>query len=70
MQFEDDWLGLFIRGDDVIHLMFKIHHLFERLTNRDDVVLEGALAELAKYRDLVECDVSVRDPGDGRVSAD
>ena len=61
IQFENDWPGLFIRGDQAIVLSSKIRGLQERLANHPDVVVTAVLFELGKIADLVERDVIVRD---------
>jgi hypothetical protein len=60
MQFQDDWPGLFIRGDDAIMLLSAIEHLQERLADHPDVVVASALNRLARYAEIVERDVIVR----------
>jgi hypothetical protein len=60
LQFQDDWPGLFIRGDDAIDLMVKIRSLSERLGDYQDVVVCGALLRLNKIADIIEREVIVR----------
>ncbi len=60
VQFENDWPGLFIRGDRAISLLSKIRGLQERLANHPDVVVAACLTELGKIADLIERDVVVR----------
>ena len=61
IQFENDWPGLFIRGDRAISLLSKIRGLQERLANHPDVVVTACLIELGEIADLIERDVVVRD---------
>lgn len=60
MQFQDDWPGLFVRGDDAIMLMSAIVRLRERLADHPDVVVASALDQLARYADIIARDVIVR----------
>ena len=60
LQFQDDWPGLFIRGDDAIVLMCKIRHLVGRLGDHQDPVVCSALQSLTDMADLIERDVRVR----------
>jgi hypothetical protein len=60
IQFQNDWPGLFIRGDDSIALMCAIEQLNERLTNHNDPVVASALWRLAKYAAIIDQDVIVR----------
>jgi hypothetical protein len=59
MQFQDDWPGLFIRGDDAIVLMVRIRHLLERLAEHEDTSVTWVLLHLRKLADLIERDVIV-----------
>ena len=43
LQFQDDWPGLFIRGDDAVVLAASIRQLRDCLGETDDVVVAGAL---------------------------
>lgn len=61
IQFENDWPGLFIRGDQAIVLSSRIRGLEERLANHPDVVVAAALLELGKIADLIERDVIIRE---------
>jgi len=63
IQFENDWPGLFIRGDDAIVLLSRIRGLQERMAGHPDVVAAAALIELVKIADLIERDVVVRRQG-------
>jgi hypothetical protein len=60
IQFQDDWPGLFVRGDDAIMLMSAIEQLRDRLANHPDVVLASALNRLSRYADIIARDVIVR----------
>ena len=63
IQFENDWPGLFIRGDQAVVLLFRIRGLQERLANHPDVAVAAALIELGKIADLIERDVVVGSEG-------
>jgi hypothetical protein len=60
IQFQDDWPGLFIRGDDAIILMSAIEQLRERLADHPDVIVASALNRLSRYADIIARDVVVR----------
>ena len=60
MQFQDDWPGLFVRGDDAFMLLAAIEQLQERLAGHSDVVVASALQRLARYADIIAQDVIVR----------
>jgi hypothetical protein len=60
MQFQNDWPGLFVRGDDAIVLMSAIQQLSERLADHPDVVIASALAQLSRYAEIITRDVIVR----------
>ena len=60
IQFENDWPGLFIRGDQAAVLLSRIRGLQDRLASHPDVVVAAALIELGKIADLIERDVVFR----------
>ncbi len=60
IQFQNDWPGLFIRGDQEIVLLSRIRGLQKRLANHPDAVVAACLIELGKIADLIERDVVVR----------
>src|SRR5215217_8007125 len=62
MQFQQDWPGLFIRGDDAIFVAASIRELEGRLAGNDDVRIAMALSRLTKIADIIERDVKAR-PG-------
>jgi len=61
MQFQDDWPGLFIRGDTAISLHVRIRGLQQRLADHPDVVVAAALIQLRQIADIIERDVIVHD---------
>jgi hypothetical protein len=61
MQFQDDWPGLFIRGDTAVSLHASIRGLQQRLADNTDVVVAAALIQLQQIADIIERDVIVRD---------
>lgn len=63
IQFENDWPGLFIRGDEATVLLSRIRGLQDRLANHPDVAVAAAMIELGKIADLIEGDVVVRSEG-------
>ncbi len=60
LQFQNDWPGLFLRGDDAISLHSSIRTLEQRLASHSDTVVASALHKLKKIADIVERDVIVR----------
>ncbi len=63
MQFEGDWPGLFIRGDDCIQLLHELTGLLEMRTNKGlkdvplNVLLAGKCEEIIR---IISEDVIVR----------
>ncbi len=57
MQFQDDWPGLFIRGDDAITLLSELRLLEQLLTEKCQKGLPWKLSEI---RDLIQHDVRAR----------
>ena len=60
MQFQNDWPGLFIRGDDAVVLHARIRGLQQRLAEHSDVAITAALIQLEKIADIIERDIIVR----------
>jgi len=60
MQFQDDWPGLFIRGDNAVSLLSSIRGLQQRLADHPDVVVTAALSQLQQIADIIDRDVIVR----------
>jgi hypothetical protein len=60
LQFQNDWPGLFLRGDTAISLHSKIRGLEQRLANHPDAVVQACLFELKLIADTIERDVVVR----------
>ena len=60
MQFQDDWPGLFIRGDAAIPLLGGIRTVQERLADSQDMAVVIALSRLAEIAGIIERDVIVR----------
>jgi hypothetical protein len=60
MQFQDDWPGLFIRGNDAIVLMCAINELQQRLADHTDVVVASSLITLSRYAEMIERDIILR----------
>ena len=57
LQFQDDWPGLFIRGDDAIILLAAIEQLEQLLCKKCKDVLPSKLEEIAT---IIKQDVLVR----------
>ena len=60
MQFQNDWPGLFIRGDEAVAVCSSIRGLEQRLANHPDVVVAAALFKLKGIADIIEREVVVR----------
>ncbi len=60
LQFQNDWPGLFVRGDIAISLHVNIRALEQRLADHQDVVVCAALLKLKGIADIIERDVIVR----------
>ena len=61
LQFQDDWPGLFLRGDAAIPLCWSIRSLELRLGDHKDPIVMSALVRLKEIADLIERDVIMRD---------
>jgi hypothetical protein len=59
MQFQDDWPGLFIRGDDAIVLMGRIRYLVEHVSEHRDLGVMSVLQNLGELASVIERDVVV-----------
>jgi hypothetical protein len=60
MQFENDWPGLFIRGDNAIALAASIRGLQQRLSAHSDLVVGAVLIQLGQIADIIERDVKAK----------
>jgi hypothetical protein len=60
LQFQDDWPGLFIRGDDAIGLLWAIKQLSASIGNTPDLNAASALAKLKGIAEIIERDVFIR----------
>jgi hypothetical protein len=60
MQFQDDWPGLFIRGDSAVSVMHAIRRLQKYLRNCEDLEVASALLILEPLADTIDRDVIVR----------
>ena len=60
VQFEDDWPGLFLRGDGAIALRCQILGLQQRLASHTDPIVGALLVQLRQIADIIEQDVMVR----------
>jgi hypothetical protein len=60
LQFQNDWPGLFLRGDTAISHLAHIRNLQERLKNHPDSVVSISLIMLGQIADIIERDIVVR----------
>jgi hypothetical protein len=61
IQFQDDWPGLFLRGDSAISLLSTIRGLRQRLADHSDPVVGAALSQLGQVADIIQNDVVMRE---------
>lgn len=59
IQFQNDWPGLFVRGNEAIDLLANIRALQQRLDTHPDTTIAAALIKLGKIADLIEREVVV-----------
>jgi hypothetical protein len=59
VQFQDDWPGLFVRGDEAMVASHAIRELEKRLAKHPDLEVRFFLRALVPLADLVERDVVV-----------
>ncbi len=57
IQFQDDWPGLFLRGDTAIPLADKIRYLEKALSNHPDKIIGIVLFQLGELATIIENDV-------------
>ena len=57
MQFQNDWPGLFLRGDKAIARLSQIRGLQKRLTNHPDPLVGIVLSQLNEIADIIQRDV-------------
>ena len=57
VQFQNDWPGLFVRGDHAIRMRTAIRTLRERLANHPDLAVGNALYDLGELADIIGRDV-------------
>ncbi len=57
MQFENDWPGLFIRGDNAVPLANAIRRIEEKVKGSPDFVFEAILLDLIPIAEIIERDV-------------
>ncbi|MBI3854001.1 MAG: hypothetical protein HY298_27555 [Verrucomicrobia bacterium] len=60
IQLQDDWPGLFLRGDTAISILSCIRGLRQRLAQHADPVVGAALSQLQQIADIIERDVIAR----------
>ena len=60
MQFQRDWPGLFIRGDEAIFVAVSIRELETQLSGTENIRIASALSRLSKIADIIERDVKAR----------
>ncbi|HEY5448731.1 MAG TPA: hypothetical protein VIQ54_08265 [Polyangia bacterium] len=69
VQFQNDWPGLFVRGDHAIRMRTALHRLRERLAAHPDRDVQNALYDLEEFADIIGREVLVPqdpDPTRGR----
>lgn len=59
IQFQDDWPGLFLRGDSAISLLASIRGLQGRLSDHPDRVVRAVLLQLNQIAEIIQRDVVV-----------
>lgn len=57
MQFQDDFTGLFVRGDNAIVMMHRINFLAEILADHPDPKVHDAVDGLMQFADIIKHDV-------------
>ncbi len=60
MQFQDDWPGLFLRGDAAISLHSNIIALEQKLAGHPDPLIGVILLQMRHIAEVIERDVIVR----------
>jgi hypothetical protein len=60
MQFQDDWPGLFLRGDSAIHIMIAARSLQTFLRDCQDIQAVSALSVFGALAETIDHDVIVR----------
>jgi hypothetical protein len=60
IQFQNDWPGLFLRGDTAIVVALAIRNLQGALAESQDRVVASALGQLSVVADLIEREVRVK----------
>ena len=60
IRFQDDWPGLFLRGDTAIVVSLAIRNLQRALAENQDVIVASSLGKLSVIADLIERDVRVK----------
>jgi hypothetical protein len=61
LQFENDWPGLFLRGDSAVSLLSNIRGLQQRLGSHADPTVGAILVQLGQIADIIEKDVVIRE---------
>ena len=57
VQFQNDWPGLFVRGDHAIRMRTAIRALQERLADHPELAVGNALYDLGELADIIGRDV-------------
>lgn len=60
VQFQNDWPGLFLRGDTAIVVCLAIRNLQKALEQNQDLVVASALGKLSVIAELIEREVKVK----------
>lgn len=59
MQFQDDWPGLFLRGDAAISVLSAIR-ILQQFANHQDIAVVAAVNRLQRIADMIDRDVVQR----------
>jgi hypothetical protein len=65
IQFQDDWPGLFLRGDMAASLLASIRGLQFRLADHPDPVIRAVLLQMNDIAEIIDRDVIARDHPEG-----
>ena len=60
VQFQDDWPGLFVRGDDAIFACAAIRELQKRLADHPEQAVKRELSRLGRLAEVIESQVMDR----------
>lgn len=61
LQFQNDWPGLFVRGDRAVDMHRCIRYLQQQLAGSEDTTVFDSLHVLGEFANIIERDVMVRE---------